>query len=570
MDIEELNQSQQAVACAPYSARQIVIAGPGSGKTTTATARLQSIDEQLKDAEHRWALFISFSRSAIKSSLSKNFEVLNELDLQIDPRTLDSYAYQLIGQDFFEDESNPNFEKRIHEAREVLKEQGEEIAQDYAHIIIDEGQDILGSRQQLLLELLRHIPEDCGVTLFADPAQSIYQFFEKTDQETLPTHEDPWTHFRNNLEKISAFSISTLHGSYRARSRTVKRLHSQLFDSRNEETKNDWIAELDKIQSELLRLDTDQLVEIIPRWKGSTTVLTRTNAEAVFIYESLKKSGVDVGVNLRSILPQAPDWIGKWANSTQEDFFTTQQIQYFLESENIDPSKIIEEIETFNDFEDLLSWKDLWNFSKELLNDKKTRPTNAITVETVHQSKGLEYDNVLIHNPEQYINSGDREAHQPEILFVALSRGMGKTIALDEKIPFHRNVEGKIILDSFRRKSPESICIFPADLRTDRPFGSTRGQNLLAQLPESSTLEFSLLPGGINFPLYRCHINNETVGMTTEDFGLFIKKLCHNSKWPNLSPVALDGVETRFGFIEEKVQAWLTPRPIGFSKISFN
>src|SRR5205085_5017127 len=44
------------------------------------------------------------------------------------------------------------------------------------HLIIDEAQDVMGARADLVVEMLKSLAPTCGVTILADPAQAIYGF----------------------------------------------------------------------------------------------------------------------------------------------------------------------------------------------------------------------------------------------------------------------------------------------------------------------------------------------------------------------------------------------------------
>ena len=44
------------------------------------------------------------------------------------------------------------------------------------HLIIDEAQDVVGIRGDLIIGMLRSLSDECGVTILADPAQAIYGF----------------------------------------------------------------------------------------------------------------------------------------------------------------------------------------------------------------------------------------------------------------------------------------------------------------------------------------------------------------------------------------------------------
>src|SRR5439155_18301811 len=51
------------------------------------------------------------------------------------------------------------------------------------HLIIDEAQDVMSVRADLIIEMLRSVPESCGVTILADPAQAIYGFTTDDDDK---------------------------------------------------------------------------------------------------------------------------------------------------------------------------------------------------------------------------------------------------------------------------------------------------------------------------------------------------------------------------------------------------
>ncbi|MFD2271487.1 UvrD-helicase domain-containing protein [Undibacterium arcticum] len=46
------------------------------------------------------------------------------------------------------------------------------------HLLVDEAQDVVGARVQLMLELINALPREAGVTVLSDEAQGIYGFAE--------------------------------------------------------------------------------------------------------------------------------------------------------------------------------------------------------------------------------------------------------------------------------------------------------------------------------------------------------------------------------------------------------
>jgi hypothetical protein len=91
------------------------------------------------------------------------------------------------------------------------------------HIIIDEAQDIVGLRKDLIIEIIRKIPETCGITVFADEAQAIYGFATDEDSEVFGTrYETLVERIRGIVRK--PFTERSLQTVYRTRSPSLLKL----------------------------------------------------------------------------------------------------------------------------------------------------------------------------------------------------------------------------------------------------------------------------------------------------------------------------------------------------------
>ena len=58
-----------------------------------------------------------------------------------------------------------DYDQRIKKATNIFKQKKDMLA-DYEHIIVDEVQDLVGSRAELVLAMLKGLPETCGFTIF--------------------------------------------------------------------------------------------------------------------------------------------------------------------------------------------------------------------------------------------------------------------------------------------------------------------------------------------------------------------------------------------------------------------
>ncbi len=172
--------SQYFVEGEPESARVLVDAGPGTGKTYTACTRIAALIRDGVPAARIW--IISFTRTAVIELRNRIVSFLDEPAEASAVRiaTLDSHAWALQS-GFSSDVSLTNgYEGNIETALAQVREDPD--VADYLgrlrHLVIDEAQDIIGVRAELVLAIINVLNPECGVTVFADEAQAIYDFTE--------------------------------------------------------------------------------------------------------------------------------------------------------------------------------------------------------------------------------------------------------------------------------------------------------------------------------------------------------------------------------------------------------
>lgn len=194
-----------------------------------------------------------------------------------------------------------------------------------------------------------------------------------------------------------------------------------------------------------------------------------------------------------------------------------------------------------------------------------------MTISTIHQAKGLEWDNVAVAGADDLAMTLGARAAEPELLFVALSRARDRVVLLDWQQPYTRRTNGLVFRPHPRRGSPLTVRLTPDALVTDRPIGGGEGQRVLENADRNSLIEFELLASGYaGWPAYRCLVDGQPVGMTSPKFGQSLAELLHSGQrpWPSLGPVPMDGVETRWS-IAERVEFWLQPRPFGLADVKY-
>ena len=188
---------------------QLVVAGPGTGKSAVACQRVAFlVDDGVPPSR---ILLVSFTRTAVAELRDRivSYAVAGDRARTVRISTIDSHAWGLrIG---FDDQPLKNvstddpYELNIERVIELFRAKNPdllEFMQRLEHLIIDEAQDVVGLRAEFMMEMLRALPPDCGVTILADPAQAIYGF--TTDERE---RESATVSLLSNLETNSPRSL---------------------------------------------------------------------------------------------------------------------------------------------------------------------------------------------------------------------------------------------------------------------------------------------------------------------------------------------------------------------------
>lgn len=190
----EWDKSQRDVIDAPPEHRLQVSAGPGTGKTAVACARVsQLIDQGGLEPSRIW--LISFTRTAIREIRDRIAAYLEDAAAAyaVKIATLDSLAWTVHSG--FDEEAKilGTYEENIERVLDLIREDENvaEYLESLEHVVVDEAQDIVGIRADLIVELIRKLPSSCGVTVFADEAQAIYGFADDSEVQPGEIREPP-------------------------------------------------------------------------------------------------------------------------------------------------------------------------------------------------------------------------------------------------------------------------------------------------------------------------------------------------------------------------------------------
>lgn len=433
---------QAAVVGLPASARVLVNAAPGTGKTWTLIQRIRHLVEN-EAVKPEQILVLTFTRAAsavIRERIGT--EARNGTEIaDIDTGTFDSFAFTLLNQcrETYPLQC-PNTAGMQHEdgiiaARNLISElRDEPLLGGYLHVIIDEIQDLSGPRALLVMELLASLPSGCGFTLLGDSCQSIYdwrkdgdgsQIFSADLYKWLMSPESKITRYISfsrdyrrcgeGLPGTADYRRAILGGEKSGIDRQLTALLGQLEHSDKE------------LKDTLLNIPENETLAI----------LTRSNGMALVVSSRLSLLGVAHTRLGRTAEHTLANWIADvfmdWGHDTiHRDEFSAKFMELYEKTENEDmahacwnalakgsPSgrqEIRDLLAAIPGSCDPLLWR----------NAGTVRP--LIEVGNVFKAKGREYDNVILidelFRPGGIFGDDDgaMAADEDRVRYVALTR----------------------------------------------------------------------------------------------------------------------------------------------------
>ncbi|QDU33019.1 DNA helicase IV [Poriferisphaera corsica] len=455
----DITCEQRAIIQQAETSRAMIFAGPGTGKTEIVARRLNHLlkDCSLKPSQ---ILVLSFSRAAVKA-LVKRIQLLGSTDSDIiedlrylSVRTFDSWSFRILrflGKDP-NDLLRNGFDKNIYELVQVMSDSGADLLssqcakqfKNIRHIIVDEAQDLSGIRAELVKELLKMLvskskPESCGFTLLADPNQSIYEWAYRESNENGLTSTDLFKWAKSYYQDL--LKIFKLKKNHRSSSKIAKFVQ-EISDCIDEcETNNvSPLPLLDDMFADYMDVDDGNILHQLPDSNGaSTAILCRSNSQIINTAIKLRDNQEINGFTFNVGTPpkNLPIWIAALLHPLESDVLT--QRQFFRIVECYAKQLLGGEIDKHATWQKLLRFSRLNEEGRSIsikrlaerinwpdsLPDDENFDHSPVVVSTVHQVKGLEFDNVTLLNfanntANKFQNSSELE--ESRIQFVALSR----------------------------------------------------------------------------------------------------------------------------------------------------
>lgn len=300
---------------------QLVTAGPGAGKSAVACQRVAYlVDEGVPPSR---MLLVSFTRTAVAELRDRivSYAVAGDRARSVRISTIDSHAWSLrVG---FDDEPLPkalgdgSYDLSIARTVELFRLRHPDLCDFMSrleHLIIDEAQDVMGIRADLVIEMLRSLADTCGVTILADPAQAIYGFTTDDDDDAK---SEPSLLARLETECPRALLRRTLNQIHRIK-------NSELVDlflrTRKEielaDNATGHVARVQRTIRETCGEDVgvksyDNLADFLTRVRGdSMLVLFRRRADVLFASSYCSNVGVEHRLRMSDVPIVVRPWLG--------------------------------------------------------------------------------------------------------------------------------------------------------------------------------------------------------------------------------------------------------------------
>lgn len=456
-EIQDVEQTDIIKSPADY--RLLVNAGPGTGKTWTLIERIIYLIQTGVEPEEIQVL--CFSRAAVEVIRKRMDAAIAEerVDInakKVDIRTFDSFASQLlywIKESDYKEISNSfrieklSYEERIIKFIEVLKAQPQLIEQ-CAHLIVDEVQDLVLARAEMVVELIKCLPASCGVSLFGDACQAIYDYQVDGGMSSIE--------FYASIQRMGTFQCYTFSQNYRQNTK----LQEYCNDYREAILLNDitlcneHVTKLyedlpDYTVPKIERFEEDSLDNLVS--KGNVGILTRSNAQTLIISNGFRKKNIPHTIQRRLADNSLNGWIAMLFNQApfkyynEGDFEASIMMYCGTYFESLDVSNIWESIsDIYSATSGKLSTKSLLlsiNNKGKCKGLYTETPEADITISTIHRSKGREYDSVIL--LEGLLSRETTDIEEQRVNYVALSRAKERMYKVELKNTYFKTLDDK-------------------------------------------------------------------------------------------------------------------------------
>lgn len=575
----ELDSRQLEIAAVDRSMRQLVVAGPGTGKTTVVGALVEQLYDSGLD-EFGSILVVSFSRAAVsvvRSRLASRSTALRAVEV----RTLDSLARRIVSDQGLD--VHHDFERVVIEAAGVLREDSSRTLMDRVDfLVVDEVQDLDEHRAALVLSMIDALPQSGGYTLLGDPLQGIFRFRDREGDGT-------WNEFTSALASRGLVREPHLDRGYRFGPGDPSRAAGLGPELRAARSDRERAETIDRFLPTLAVVDIDTIGLL--RWPGSTAILVKNNGDVSEVATRLARCGVRVDITRTADDIRCAPWLSQLADEHGGQPVSREQFEEFADGRDDLPEN------AWRDLRALVGGDkhvDLGKVSMSLRSGR--RPTGLETparqelqVSTIHRAKGLEFHNVALYDGEYLVSPSrdDRDLRVSEA-FVAVTRAERRLVRLDFPEPPRIGQDrstGRWYRSGWKRWQTFGFELRGADCRSGSALEEQAEiQDYLRTTPMGGArIEFTLDPSRSSelYPVYDATHEGHLVARTSLEFGSQLAKRLRGPRktgrmWPDLGAGYVSGCETQFGEPAPKSKSaairsglWLGIRVFGMTEVKW-
>lgn len=413
----------------------LVTAGAGSGKTHTLVRRLDALMRRDLTGD---VLVLTFSRAAVRE-LGDRLAHDGEAARHVRAQTFDSWALGLLTTlNSGEDWQGRSFDDRISAAADVVADglADDLYADDLSHVVIDEIQDLVGSRRALVESLLDRY--DCGFTVVGDLAQAIYGFqVPRAERAGEAGRFVQWlrTTFDGELIELELTENFRAHTKEArvalGRGSVLQGLTAtSAAEAAFAEIRRDLRTDLLDVMS-IGGVGESHVLDALRHFDGTCAILCRTNGQALVLSEILRDGHVPHRVQSSNRSRRTPAWIadlyppGSGPLLRRDDF-----------------DRIMASVESMVVVDPESAWRHLSRVAgsagghtldrarlrsalrgNRLPDELTAPPPAALTVSSIHRAKGLEFDRVIVLEPDASWHARDEDvAEEARLAYVAMTR----------------------------------------------------------------------------------------------------------------------------------------------------
>lgn len=551
--------TQKNIIEAEPEERSIINAAPGTGKTWTLIEKIIFMLNTKVSAEE--ILVLCFSRSATEIIKNRLVEAVVDGRIgddwqNVEVRTFDSFSTymlawlqsnnpNLLPNNFVLEENN--YDQRIKIAASVFEKTKDMLA-SYKHIIVDEVQDLVGSRAELVLAMLKSLPDTCGFTILGDSCQALYDYLSADDSSVMSS-EKFYEKIFGSFANANYYSFSENHRqNYNLKNLSVPYRKAILNGSLSKcvSAASDILANINTLPVKLHEFN----LNTANKYQGTLGILTRTNGQALQISSWLQSNGVPHSLKRGLSSQTLGSWIAQifydCKNDTidENEFITLYRTHFPTKSDDVVKkywSALISmqrKSEMRYEISDLLKGL-LQNARDPLLYESATNKDCTITVSNIHRAKGKEFDSIIVLEDviENMTNPDNENIFEHKVCYVALTRPKVKIEKVqisdrDKQIYITKNEDNSERCSKARIRNKKSISHFEVGNDTDldaKSFADNENIQRYIQKNIRSGMRLKLIkcPEGTEYVVYKIVLEenpNKVLGYTSKSFARELEK----------------------------------------------